>query len=104
MGFQDVSWFDQNGEELALQEYVGRMESWQRGISDGRISTEELREQAERVETLFRTLEGQLDPELHRLVTETLLEYAVLQGMHGALLLEEQRNIQTGKTTATGGR
>lgn len=68
---------------------VERLESWQRAIEDGIIEPHEVAEQKERLVKLLRELEPMLDDAQHEKVTRVLEEWAVLQAMHGTLLVEE---------------
>lgn len=84
-----VSWFSDEGDEVMFQQYVGRMESWQKAMADGTITEEELKEQAQRVAGLLREVESKLDDDLHEKVSEALMEWAVLQGMSTTLMMQE---------------
>lgn len=68
---------------------VERLESWQRAIEDGVIEPHEVAEQKDRVVSLLRALEPMLDDAQHEQVTRVLEEWAVLQAMHGTLIVEE---------------
>ena len=68
---------------------IERLESWQRAIEDGIIEPHEVAEQKDRVLALLRELEPMLDDAQHEKVTRVLEEWAVLQAMHGTLLVEE---------------
>ncbi len=85
-----TGWFTNDNENHLFQESVERMESWQRAIADGVITQEELQEHLECTSALLRRLEPQLNDELHALVTEILLEMAVLNAMQSTLLWQEQ--------------
>jgi hypothetical protein len=83
-----TSWFSEEGDDVMFQHYVERMESWQQAIADGVITPEELKEQAQRVAELLRTLESKLDDDLHAEVSQVLMEWAVLQGMSTTILMQ----------------
>lgn len=68
---------------------IERLESWQRAIEDGIIEPHEVAEQKDRLVALLRELEPMLDDAQHEKVTRVLEEWAVLQAMHGTLLVEE---------------
>lgn len=68
---------------------IERLESWQRAIEDGVIEPHEVAQQKDRVVALLRELEPMLDDAQHEQVTRVLEEWAVLQAMHGTLLVEE---------------
>ncbi|MDF2693796.1 MAG: hypothetical protein K0S65_2179 [Labilithrix sp.] len=71
---------------------IERLESWQRAIEDGIIEPHEVAEQKDRLVALLRELEPMLDDAQHEKVTRVLEEWAVLQAMHGTLLVEEFSN------------
>ncbi len=83
-----TSWFSEEGDELIFQKYVERMSSWQQAMADGTITVEEAQEQAHKVAGLLGELEAKLDDETHELLTDALLEWAVLQGMQLTVALE----------------
>jgi hypothetical protein len=89
-------WFETNNEDTkdapAPNPFTGsidRLESWQRAIEDGIIEPHEVAEQKDRLILLLRELEPMLDDTQHEKVTRVLEEWAVLQAMHGTLLVEE---------------
>ncbi len=91
------SWFetsegaasDEGGFPSPFSGSIERLESWQRAIEDGIIEPHEVAEQKERLIALLRELEPMLDDAQHEKVTRVLEEWAVLQAMHGTLLVEE---------------
>lgn len=84
-----LSWFSEEGDTMMFQNYVERMESWQSAMSDGTITSTEVGNQVQKVAQLLRTLEKQLDDDLHEQVSTVLMEWAVLQGMSTTLLVQE---------------
>ena len=68
---------------------IDRLESWQRAIEDGVIEPHEVVAQRDRLLAMLRELEPLLDDDQHEKVTRVLEEWAVLQAMHGTLLVEE---------------
>ena len=83
-----MSWFSEEGDEIIFQRYAERMESWQKAIADGRITEQEVREQATRVADLLRGLDEQLDDQTHERVSQAFFEWSVLQGMHTSLMMQ----------------
>lgn len=86
------SWFEPTAGSSGASPFthsVERLESWQRAIEDGVIEPHEVAEQKDRVVALLRALEPMLDDAQHEQVTRVLEEWAVLQAMHGTLLVEE---------------
>ena len=55
----------------------------------GAVTPREAQAQAQHVEGLLRQLEERVDDETHELLTNTLVEWALLQGMQLTLALEE---------------
>lgn len=90
------SWFEPEGEPRSIE----RLESWQRAIEDGVIEGREVEAQKAHVVALLRELEPLLDDVQHDRVTRVLEELAVLQAMHGVLLVEE---FGSGPRDGTGG-
>ena len=84
-----LSWFSEEGDAMMFQHYVERMESWQGAMSDGTITSGEVGDQIQKVAQLLRTLDKQLDDNLHEQVSTVLMEWAVLQGMSTTLLVQE---------------
>lgn len=78
---------------------IERLESWQQAIEDGVIEPHEVAEQKTRVVDLLRQLEPMLDDAQHEQVTRVLEEWAVLQAMHGTLLIEEFGGVAPPSTT-----
>ena len=85
------SWFTDEGDDFVFHRYVERVDSWKQAIADGRITGQEVRDQAERVADLMRSLEDELDDDLHRMVTEVFVEWAVLQGLQSMAILQDER-------------
>lgn len=84
-----ANWFSNGKQNHLFQQSVERMESWQNAIEDGVITDEELQEHLEYTSDLLRQLEPQLSDNLHALVTQILLEMAVLNAMQSTLLWQE---------------
>ena len=82
----DRPWFDRETDTLVLDEYVVEMDSYKRVVEDGKITDAEFLEQALRVATLLRRLEGALSPEAKALATEAFGEMAVLNALQALRL------------------
>jgi hypothetical protein len=93
------SWFSEEGDDFVFHRYVERVDTWKDAIADGRVTGEEVREQAERVADLMRSLEDRLDDDLHDFVTTVFLEWAVLQGLQSVALAQEARGGPSVDTT-----
>ena len=85
------SWFTDEGDDFVFHRYVERVDSWKTAIADGRITGQEVRDQAERVADLMRTLEDRLDDDLHGFVTDVFVEWAVLQGLQSLAIVQDER-------------
>jgi hypothetical protein len=77
----DKPWFDPETGTLLIDEYVVEMDSYRRIVEDEMITDHELVEQAKRVASLLRQLEGALSPEAKAIATEALGELAVLNAL-----------------------
>jgi hypothetical protein len=75
-------WFDPETGILLFDEYVVEMPSFQKILEDSVVTDQELLEQAQRVNALFRDLETRLPPEAKELATEALCELSVLSALH----------------------
>ena len=96
------SWFTDEGDDFVFHRYVERVDSWKDAIADGRITGQEVRDQAERVADLMRNLEDRLDDELHGVVTEVFVEWAVLQGLQSMAILQDERAGRNGAGMSDG--
>lgn len=70
--------FDEITGMLLLDEYVYDMPSFKKIIDDGVITSDEVIEQSQKVISLLKKLESELQPETKDLFIETLCEIAVL--------------------------
>ncbi len=79
------AWFDTKSEEPLIQEKARKLESFLSAIADGKVTTQEVEAQEDRVVKLMKTLEPKLSPELHAEVTQLLVEltaYDMMQIMN----------------------
>lgn len=74
-------WFDGRGLDLLREQFLDDHEGWKKYIEDGQITAEEILEQENRIIGMLRILEPQIDQELHKKLTDVLLEYEVLVNM-----------------------
>jgi hypothetical protein len=81
-------WFDPETGETLLDTYAAELDSYRRIVADVVVTDEEIREQAQRVATLLRQLEGMLSPEAKVVATDVLCELAVLNVLHARRLDE----------------
>jgi hypothetical protein len=75
-------WFDPETGEVLLDAYVAELDSYRTIVADAMVTDEEIREQAQRVTSLLRELEGMLSPEAKQVATDVLCELAVLNVLH----------------------
>jgi hypothetical protein len=85
-GMSRSSWFDEVTGKVSLTQYFEQMESWQQALADGKISSEELRQQGDRVIGLLKEVETLVTSEQHKQLGELFLELAVLQAMQTSIL------------------
>src|SRR5512140_2593491 len=79
------SWFDETTHEPLIAEQARRLDSFLAALADGQIDESELQAQEERLVTLMRDIEPQLDAPLHAKVTQLLCEltaYDIMQSLH----------------------
>jgi len=84
-------WFDDTSGQLHLVSYFQRMSSWQEAVADGKITSEEIRTQAERVIDLLKSVQSRLTDSQRAQLTRILYEMAVLQGMQTTVLTNTLR-------------
>jgi hypothetical protein len=89
-----ISWFDQEKGPLHLSEYFQRMDSWQQAIADGKITPEEIRDQASKVIALLKVVEPLVSETERQMITETLYEMAVLQAMQASAVTSSLQKSQ----------
>ena len=74
-------WFDGQGLDLLREDFLDHHEGWKKYIEDGQITAEEILEQENRIVSMLRVIEPELDPAIHKKLTDILLEYEVLVNM-----------------------
>ncbi len=80
-----TSWFDDNAKHPIIQERVEKLESFTTALADGVVSKQELSGQEQRLMAAMKTVEGELNDELHAKVTTLLVEltaYNVMRLLH----------------------
>lgn len=88
----NTGWFDPETGFLRLDEHIMNMPSYQRIVSDGVVTEEEIAEHGIRVTGLLRQLDGLLTQQAHAVATEALCELAVLYA------IQRQYGIQSAST------
>ena len=90
-GTSRTHWLDEKTETPLIDQYVQRLGSFLDAMADGRIDASELKTQEARVVALMKTVEPELDDELHEQVTHLLCELSAYNIMHTIhQLVEEQ--------------
>lgn len=74
-------WFDGQGLDLLREEFLDSHDGWKKYIEDGQITAEEILEQENRIVSMLRAIEPDLDHGTHKRLTDILLEYEVLVNM-----------------------
>ena len=82
------SWFTKAGDDALFERYIARLDEWREHLARGEVSYAEARTQSEHVVELMRRVEGRIDAETHALLTDALVEWALLQAMEMTLALE----------------
>ena len=84
-----TSWFSEQGDDSVFQQHLARVADMRDHISAGTITSGEAQRQAEKVVQLLEQVEARIDDETHELLTQALVEWAVLQSMQMLLALED---------------
>lgn len=74
-------WFDGKGLDLLREDFLDHHEAWKKYIEDGQITAEEILDQENRIVSMLRAIEPELDQATHKKLTDILLEYEVLVNM-----------------------
>ena len=85
-----ASWFDEKAEHPVIQERLEKLESFTSAMADGVVSSQELKEQEDRLTAVMKTLEGQLSDEAHAQVTTVLVELSAYNVMRVLNELQSQ--------------
>ena len=75
-------WLDEKTDTPLIDQYVQKLGTFLEAMADGRIDASELKAQEERVVALMKTIEPELDDELHEQVTHLLCELSAYNIMH----------------------
>jgi hypothetical protein len=79
------SWLDDKTQEPLIDEYAQQLGSFVDAMADGRVDASEVQKQEERLTTLMKEIEPQLDDATHEKVTRLLCElsaYNLMQFLH----------------------
>jgi hypothetical protein len=75
-------WLDEKTDAPLIDQYVQKLSSFLEAMADGKIDATELKAQEERVAVLMKTIEPELNDELHEQVTHLLCELSAYNIMH----------------------
>jgi hypothetical protein len=80
-----ASWFDDTAEHPVIQEQVEKLASFTSAMEDGVVSTQELNGQEQRLVAAMKSVEDELNDDLHSKITILLVEmtaYNVMRLLH----------------------
>jgi hypothetical protein len=69
-----ISWIDEDTQTPIIERYARQMDGFVKTFADGKVDEPELLAQEERLVTLMKEIEPQLEGSLHKKVTELLCE------------------------------
>ncbi len=76
------SWFSQTTMQPIFDQQIGKMMSWQRAMEDGKVTDEEIKEQAAQVEKLRQSVEQDLDTSQRIKFAEVIAAMENLEAVH----------------------
>ena len=79
------SWIDPNTNEPLIDDYAKQLDTFVETFLDGRVDDQELQSQEDRLTTLMKEVEPELNDEQHEKVTKLLCEmtaYTIMQCFH----------------------
>ena len=87
------AWLDENANTPLIAEEARRLESFVAAMADGKITDDEVRAQEQRVVSLLKEIEPQLDPKLHERVTALLCELTAYDMMQMLNMMQHSRPV-----------
>ncbi|HJS08881.1 MAG TPA: hypothetical protein VJ809_14535 [Pirellulales bacterium] len=84
-------WFDEASDTPIIAEQSRRLDSFLAAVADGRVDKRELEEQEQRLVTLMREIEPQLEPAMHDKVTQLLCELTAYDMMNVMNMMQQAR-------------
>lgn len=90
-GTERLSWFDEKTHAPLIEQYARQLDSFVETMADGKVEPSELRAQEERLITLMKELEPQLDDALHAKVTHLLCELSAYDLMQTIAAMQAVR-------------
>jgi hypothetical protein len=85
------SWLDEKSQAPQIDRYVEKLESVVEAMADGRVDDKELQAQQQRVISLMKEIEPQLNDELHAKVTDLLCALTALEMMETMHTMQQAR-------------
>jgi hypothetical protein len=86
-----LSWFDEKTHAPLIEEYARQLDSFVDTMADGKVEPSELLAQEERLITLMKEIEPQLDDALHAKVTRLLCELTAYDLMQTVAAMQASR-------------
>lgn len=83
-----TAWFDESSNSTRIAEQAQRLDSFLQAIADGNVTDAEVKSQEQRVVTLMKEIEPQLEPKLHERVTELLCELTAFDLMKALNMMQ----------------
>ena len=91
MAADKSAWFDEQAHATLISDKATRLNSFVSAMADGQVTDAELKSQEERVMTLMKEIEPQLEPKLHASVTELLCELTAYDMMQMLNTMQQSR-------------
>jgi hypothetical protein len=85
------SWFDESTQAPVIADKAKQLESFASTFADGVVEQSEIKKQEQRVYSLMKEIEPQLDEKLHARVTELLCELTAYDFMQFVYALQESK-------------
>ena len=89
------SWIDEATNDPLIDDYAQKLDSFLQTFEDGRVDEDELKAQENRVTTLMKEVEPQLNDELHEKVTQLLCELSAYDIMQFTFQIEQAKPAAT---------
>jgi hypothetical protein len=86
-----ASWFDEESQKPMIETYARQLKSFIQTMADGKVEKKEIKDQEERLVSLMKEIEPQLEPELHEKVTQLLCELTAYDLMQTLYRMQEAR-------------
>lgn len=87
------SWLDEAGEEVLIDDMAQQLGTFVDALADGRIDDAELKAQEDRLITLMKEVEPELDDALHAKITRLLCETSAFNVMQMLNQVQKARPV-----------